>query len=110
MGIRNAYRSYVFNHKGVLYRWSLPLETLRCPRVSHYATISNHRAFKSVFEHLKKPGPQLVIDSNDTFVAQFHPNLLKKGKPYLEVSPDGMAMLDHIVVTFIPVEVQRRKG
>lgn len=66
---------------------------------------------KSAPEHLTKSEPQLLIDSNGTWVAEYHPNFLRRGKkPYLEVSPAGMAMLDHIVVTFIPVEVERRRA
>ena len=57
-----------------------------------------------------KSEPQLVIDSSDTLVAQFRPNKYSKEKTCLEVTPAGMDMLDHIVVTFIPVEVERRKG
>lgn len=63
-----------------------------------------------MLKHLTKPGLQLAVDSDGTLLAEFHPNLLKKAKPYLEVTPAGMAMLDHIVVTFIPVEVNRRRG
>jgi hypothetical protein len=35
--------------------------------------------------------------------------MFKKGKAYLEVTPAGMGMLDNIVVTFIPVDMCRRK-
>lgn len=54
---------------------------------------------------------QLVIDDPDkTLIAQFHQaSLFKKEKSYLEVTPVGMAMLDHVIVTFIPVEVRRRE-
>jgi len=54
---------------------------------------------------------QLVIDDpNETLIARFHPaSLFKKEKSYLEVTPAGMDMLDHILVTFIPVEVRRRQ-
>jgi len=57
-----------------------------------------------------KRGPQLVIDdANKTLIAQFHEaSWFKKEKSYLEVTPVGMSMLDHIIVTFIPVEVRRR--
>jgi len=76
--------SYVFNHDGVAYRWILSATR----------------------------GPKLVIDDADkTLMAQFHPPpFLKKGKAYLEVTPTGMSMLDQIVVTFIPMEVDRRRG
>lgn len=61
-------------------------------------------------ERVTESQPQLVIDSSGTLIAEFRPNLFKKGKPYLEVTPAGMAMLDHIVVTFIPVEVNRQRA
>ena len=58
-----------------------------------------------------KSEPQLAIDSTGTLLAQFHPiSLFKREKAYLEVTPAGMDMLDHIIVTFIPVDVDRRKG
>ena len=62
------------------------------------------------FAHSTKREPQLVInDKSKTLIAQFHEaSLFKKEKSYLEVTPAGMGMLDHIVVTFIPVEVRRR--
>jgi len=58
-----------------------------------------------------KREPQLVIDDPDkTLIAQFHEaSLFKKEKSYLEVTLAGMGMLDHIIVTFIPVEVRRRE-
>lgn len=61
-----------------------------------------------------KRGPQwrLVIDDSDqTLVARFClASPFKKGsKSYFEVTPAGMAILDHIVVTFIPVEFRRRQ-
>jgi hypothetical protein len=57
-----------------------------------------------------KSEPQLVVDSSDALIAQFHPNAYSKEKAHLEVTPAGMDMLDHIVVTLIPVEVNRRKA
>lgn len=55
--------------------------------------------------------PQLTADDPDkTLIAEFHGcKPFKKMKPYLEVTPAGMDMLDHVVVTFIPVEVRRRE-
>lgn len=65
--------------------------------------------------HSTKYEPQwrlVTDDSSETLIAQFYmANLFKskKEKSYLEVTPAGMAMLDHIIVTFIPVEVRRRE-
>lgn len=75
---------FVFNHKGVSYRWSLGAS---------------------------KRNPKLFInDSSKTLIASFHPSkLFKKEQPYMEVTPAGMDMLDHIVVTYIPVEVRRKQ-
>ena len=54
---------------------------------------------------------RLVIDdTSETLIAQFYlASPFKKGRSYFEVTPAGMAMLDHIVVTFIPVELRRRE-
>lgn len=74
-----------------------------------YPTVFNyHYSLKRA--RLTKRDPQLVIDDpSNTLIAQFHGgSLFKKEKAYLEVTPAGMGMLDHIVVTFIPVEVRRR--
>lgn len=64
------------------------------------------------YAHLTKHEPQLVVDGPDkTLIAQFHgASLFKREKAYLEVTPAGMGMLDHIVVTFIPVELRRREN
>ena len=61
--------------------------------------------------HFAKREPQLFTnDSSKTLIAQYHgANMFKKGKGYLEVTPAGMGMLDNIVVTFIPVDMRRRK-
>ena len=93
----------MFNHNGVTYRWSV--KAFRYPRVS-----SRPRPPLRNFTHSAKHQSQLVIDNPDkTLIAQFHEaSLFKRNKSYLEVTPAGMDMLDHIIVTFIPVEVRRR--
>lgn len=72
--------------------------------------IYNRRIF-NVPEHQTEIESQLVVDSSEALVAEFRRKIFNlKGKAYFEVTPAGMAMLDQIVVTFIPVEVDRRKG
>lgn len=102
----NARRNYVFEHKGVSYRWMLG--SMRVPKVGQFTIIAICHIEGCLF--ITKSEPQLVIDSSDTLIAQFHPNVFNKEKTCLEVTPAGMDMLDHIVVTFIPVEVERRRG
>jgi len=73
-----------FTHNGVSYCWSRPASAWGRPRL-------------------------VIDDSNKTLIAQFHETgPLKKRKSYLEVTPAGMGMLDHIVVTLIPVDAARR--
>ena len=57
------------------------------------------------------PGLQLLInDPGKALIAHFHPTgPFKKQNPYMVVTPAGMDMLDHIIVTYIPVEVRRRE-
>ena len=104
--VANACRSYVFEHKGVSYRWALG--SMRLPKVGQFTIVPNCHV--EGCSSVMKSEPQLVIDSTDVLVAQFHPNVFSKEKTCLEVTPPGMDMLDHIVVTFIPVEVERRRG
>ena len=71
----------------------------------------------SCFSALPEPstlnhGMQLVTtDGKKTVIAKFHRARCcwKKRKARLEVQPEGMAMLDDIVLTFVYVERQRRK-
>lgn len=53
--------------------------------------------------------PRLVTTDEKTVIAEFHqPNYVtKRQKPRLQVHPEGMHMLDHIVLTFVYVEHQR---
>lgn len=80
-----AMMSFVFSHNGVSYRWSLDPGKRR---------------------------PKLATnDSNKTLIARFYPNnpFKKKSRPCMEVTPIGMSMLDHIIVTYIPVEARRQQ-
>ena len=92
----------------------LSLQRRRVPLVDGgYATPKGEltRSITPRRARLTKSEPQLVIDSSGSLMAQFHPiSLFKREKAYLEVTPAGMDMLDHIIVTFIPVDVDRRKG
>ena len=53
----------------------------------------------------------VTADEKKTVIAEFHRphNLTNKQKGRLEVHPQGMKMLDHIVLTFAYVERKRRQ-
>lgn len=53
----------------------------------------------------------VTTDEKKTVIAEFHrPNyIINKQKARLEVKPQGMEMLDYIIVTFVFVEQTRRE-
>lgn len=53
----------------------------------------------------------VTMDEKKTVIAQFHRahHFTRKQKARLEVQPAGMNMLDHIVLTFVFVESNRRE-
>jgi len=77
--------SYSFTANGVKYQWALGL--------------------------LGTSTPKLILDDgSETVVAQFHRqnHIFNKRRAYLEITPKGMEILDHIVLTFVFVEKKRR--
>jgi hypothetical protein len=57
-------------------------------------------------------GMKLVtVDEKKTVIAEFHRahHIRKKQKARLEIQPEGMKMLDHIILTFVFVEDKRRQ-
>jgi hypothetical protein len=53
----------------------------------------------------------VTTDEKKTVIAEFHRAHLiwKKQKARIEIQPAGMGMLDHIVLTFVYAEFQRRE-
>ena len=51
------------------------------------------------------------MDKKKTVIAEFHRKhyFTKKRKARLEVQPEGMHMLDYIILTFVLVEKKRRE-
>ena len=53
----------------------------------------------------------VTADEKKTVIAEFHRahHLINKQKARLEVQPEGMTMLDWIILTFVYVERKRRQ-
>ncbi|KAI0062123.1 hypothetical protein BV25DRAFT_1825987 [Artomyces pyxidatus] len=73
-------------------------------------TASDGRAYRWILGALTcwlKPD-----DGSDVEIARYHPRKLgifgKARKAFLEVSPDGVPILDELIMTFIWVEMRRR--
>jgi hypothetical protein len=65
----------------------------------------------STFYNELNHGLKLVtMDAEKRVIAQFHRahHFTKKQKARLEIQPEGISMLDHIVLTFVIVECNRR--
>ena len=89
---------------GVQYRWAMGASGMCYPRVCCFSASPE----SSTLNH----GMQLVTtDGKKTVIAKFHRARCcwKKRKARLEVQPEGMAMLDDIILTFVYVERRRRK-
>jgi len=71
---------------GVEYRWAMGVAGVNYPRL-------------------------VTMDEEKTELAKFHRahHFTKRQKARLEVQPAGMGMLDHIVLTFVVVECNRRE-
>lgn len=88
---------------GVQYRWALGAAGMNPPRVSSLSGLSACSALNVV--------KLVTIDEKKTVIAKFHraQYFINKRKARLEVKPEGMDMLDYIVVTFVFVEQTRRE-
>lgn len=64
-----------------------------------------------LFTELNRGSKLVTMDEKKTVIAKFHRahHFTKKQKARLEVQPEGMAMLDHIVLSFVYVEHKRRE-
>ena len=102
-------RSYIRSFKftgpdGIEYRWALGVTGMKIPRVSLLIAPKIPSALNRTFQ-------LVTTDENKTVIAQFHRALHfpKKQRARLEVQPEGMNMLDYIVLTFVFVEDERRE-
>ena len=102
-------RSYIRSFKftgpgGVEYRWALGVTGMKIPRVSPLIAPKIPSALNHVFQ-------PVTLDENKTVIAQFHRALHfpKKQRARLEVQPEGMNMLDYIILTFVFVEDEHRE-
>jgi hypothetical protein len=91
------FSGYTFTVGGTNLKWTLGPLGLSSPKV-----------------RLHKPDHNSLNNRNqdNTIIAQFHHKnpLNREDKSYLEVSADGMEIIDHIILTFVLVEKQRREG
>jgi hypothetical protein len=98
-------RSYTFiGPDDVQYRWALGALGLHHPKVTSFP---NSPAFQTL-DHTM----QLVTtDEQKRVIAEFHPahHLINSRRARLEVQPEGMKMLDLIILTFVYVERKRRQ-
>lgn len=60
---------------------------------------------------LKHEMKLVTADEKKTVIAEFHRphHFINKQKARLEVQPEGMEMLDYIILTFVYVERKRRQ-
>lgn len=77
---------------------------LHLPKVSFFSD-------SPVFWRLNDGMKLVTADEKKTVIAEFHrPNyFVHKQKARLDIQPEGMGMLDLIVVTFVYVERKRRQ-
>lgn len=98
-------RSYTFiGPDGVEYRWAMGALGLHLPKVGLFSN-------SPMFWTLKNSTKLVTADEGKTIIAEFHrPNyFIHKQKARLDVRPEGMQMLDLIVLTFVYVERKRRQ-
>ena len=98
-------RSYVFTGPdGVHYRWAMGAFGMSYPKVNLFPISPP----PSKLSHDVK---LVTTDEKKTVIAEFERahHITKKQKARLEVQPAGMAMLDHIILTFVFAENKRRE-
>ncbi|KIK64382.1 hypothetical protein GYMLUDRAFT_39929 [Collybiopsis luxurians FD-317 M1] len=83
-------------------------------RKEGWGWLGRHRVFtgedgKEYKWRLRNTYCELTLkDANNTPVATYHPEILSRRKPYLEIFPEGQDMMDELFVTFTYIERLRK--
>jgi len=105
---------HLFGPHRVIFQGRIWTRSQLLPRVGPLKRSFNFTANNVKFKWdmgLGTSPPKLILDDgSETIIAQFHaqPNPFNKRKAYLEITPRGMDILDHVILTFVIVEKTRR--